>query len=379
MQRLAFVTATITAAGLLSAQPALAGDGKLMDPTLDGAPRAALMTAVGYALPEASGNVEWIIPQKLEGELTGSFDDYAGDVLVLQSFDTTSSRARSAMRRLIAAMGAARELDGVRIVGVHNPLSSETSPRFLRTKMKNITVMIDHSGEWCDELGIYKTPVTVIVDRDGIIRHAGIGLQHVREAVTELANSERSSSEAPPLPARDDRVEDAPVKPVASNYPPHNTELRGARDTQGKKAPEIAVETWHNGKPDLEGKVVVVEFWATWCGPCIRNIPHFNKLAKEYRESVVFLGISDESDRKVANFVRSRKIDYTIGSDTKRRLFKFPKPRGIPHAYIQSPDGVVRWQGHPASITNALLGQIVEASGAGTDPDEKGRWIVPAE
>jgi thiol:disulfide interchange protein DsbD len=68
-----------------------------------------------------------------------------------------------------------------------------------------------------------------------------------------------------------------------------------------------------------EGKVVVVNFWATWCVPCIQEIPGFNKLSKEYAaKGVSFLGVSmdEEGAEKVAPFLKKHPIDYTIGLGT---------------------------------------------------------------
>ncbi|CAE7262685.1 mscS [Symbiodinium necroappetens] len=368
--------APILAALAIACSPATAADESLMDPTIDGAPRAALVSSVGHLLPAETGKTEWIVPDEMGGE--ASLESFEGEVLVLQSFDTSNARSRAAMRRLIAAMGTARDLDGVTIVGVHTPKNSETASRIVRTQMKNIPVLIDHSGHWCDEVGIYETPTTIVVDRAGVIRHAGINLTHVREVVTELAGEAASTTNAKPLPARDARVKAVPTRAKATAYPAPNPNVGRATNVQGKKAPDITAEKWHTGIPNTEGKVIVVEFWATWCGPCIKNMPHLNKLAKDFRDSVVIVGMSDESAQKVSNFVRSRGLSYVIGSDPQRRLFRFANPAGIPYAWVQSPDGIVRWQGHPARLTEELLEQIVEASGAGEGPEESGRWVTDA-
>src|SRR5436309_2703130 len=65
---------------------------------------------------------------------------------------------------------------------------------------------------------------------------------------------------------------------------------------QGKPAPALVLKGWINSKPltaaDLKGKIVVLDFWATWCGPCIASIPHNNELAKKFADkAVVFIGI----------------------------------------------------------------------------------------
>src|SRR5262245_55724643 len=63
----------------------------------------------------------------------------------------------------------------------------------------------------------------------------------------------------------------------------------------GKPMPALTVAKWKNGevKPDdMKGKVVVIDFWATWCGPCIKAIPHTNEIAEKYKEKgVVVIGV----------------------------------------------------------------------------------------
>src|SRR5689334_9000078 len=88
----------------------------------------------------------------------------------------------------------------------------------------------------------------------------------------------------------------------------------------GSPAPALDVKTWYKGKP-VKGfeanKVYVVEFWATWCGPCIDSIPHVTKLAKANTD-VTFIGVSiweDEDKTKIQKFIDNmgEKMDYNVG------------------------------------------------------------------
>ncbi|RME76372.1 MAG: TlpA family protein disulfide reductase [Planctomycetota bacterium] len=127
----------------------------------------------------------------------------------------------------------------------------------------------------------------------------------------------------------------------------------------GEKAPEISATTWFNvkGTPTLASlskgaKAVVVEFWATWCPPCRRSIPHLNALHKELKDKGIrIVGLSDEdpNNPKVKSFIESMikaggKMDYIVGfgSDTGR-LYGV---RGIPTAAIVV-NGKIDWIGHP--------------------------------
>lgn len=146
--------------------------------------------------------------------------------------------------------------------------------------------------------------------------------------------------------------------------------LYAKNDLRGKKAPVLTVETWLNGKaPDLKGKVLYVDFWATWCGPCRELIPEINAWQEKYSKDVVFVGISAEKPDVVQGFMEKTPMKYLIGVDTKRTMSNVLGVEGIPHVMIVSADGIVRWQGFPGSeedkLTEKVLEQIIAQSKKG--------------
>lgn len=88
----------------------------------------------------------------------------------------------------------------------------------------------------------------------------------------------------------------------------------------GKPMPELKLTEWINGevKPqDLKGKVVVLDFWATWCGPCIAAFPHNNELAKDYADKgVQFIGIcTSNGQENFGKVARDANLTYPNGRD----------------------------------------------------------------
>ncbi len=124
----------------------------------------------------------------------------------------------------------------------------------------------------------------------------------------------------------------------------------------GDSAPALNVETWVKGEFNpSNAEVYVVEFWATWCGPCKRSIPHLTQLQEEYAEDgLTIVGIStDEDSSLVKKFVAQQgmKMDYTIGVDLKRRTQRnwMGKAglKGIPSAFIVDLNGIIQFIGNP--------------------------------
>ncbi len=163
----------------------------------------------------------------------------------------------------------------------------------------------------------------------------------------------------------------------------------------GDAAPPVKVAKWVKGTPLKKfetGKVYVVEFWATWCGPCKTSIPHLTELAKKYAGKVSFNGISvwesdpeqaDPADLKLAmegklpaekqphiatvqKFVTEwgDKMAYNVAADgidgtMAKTWMAASGENGIPAAFIVGKDGKIAWIGHPMSGMEEVLDQVL--------------------
>ena len=146
--------------------------------------------------------------------------------------------------------------------------------------------------------------------------------------------------------------------------------------TVGKTAPEINAASWYNtdaksvSLADLKGKVTVVEYWATWCPPCRKSIPHLNKLHKKYKDKgVVIIGLSNEKDDTVKKFVKKQDMKYIVGAGSSSG--KAYGVRGIPSAFIVGADGTLLWQGHPMNGLDAALEKALNANKPAKPAKEK--------
>jgi thiol-disulfide isomerase/thioredoxin len=150
----------------------------------------------------------------------------------------------------------------------------------------------------------------------------------------------------------------------------------------GDEAPALQIAKWVKGEPITEfesGKVYVVEFWATWCGPCIGGMPHVSELQEKYKdEGVRIIGVNIwDEPAKVAPFMEERKgrdgsvlpsgdelMEYTVAIEEKEEDGETGKMAkawmeaagqgGIPSAFIVDKESRIAWIGHPMQMDKPL-------------------------
>jgi thiol-disulfide isomerase/thioredoxin len=140
----------------------------------------------------------------------------------------------------------------------------------------------------------------------------------------------------------------------------------------GDPAPELKVTKWLRGDPVKsfeKDKIYVVEFWATWCGPCIVMMPHFADLQEEYKEKgVTFISFTttdeaNNSEEKVTTFLEKRKkLTYTFAisdsPDTDQAWKQASGQNGIPCSFVVDQKGKIAFIGHPM-LLDAVLPKVV--------------------
>ena len=132
---------------------------------------------------------------------------------------------------------------------------------------------------------------------------------------------------------------------------------RGARSLVGKKAPALHLTQWIPNKPDTSGKFLLLDFWATWCPPCRRSIPKLNQIQQQFTNQLVVIGITSEPESTVRSFYK-KHIHYWVGIDSQNEMASKIQLRYIPHALLVDPEGIVRWQGNPA--TGELTPKLIQ-------------------
>jgi uncharacterized protein (TIGR03435 family) len=144
---------------------------------------------------------------------------------------------------------------------------------------------------------------------------------------------------------------------------------RPALAKKGLPAPQITLNKLLNapvsglrGWDALDGKVVVLEFWATWCEPCVDYIPKLNQLAERFRgKPVVFLHVTDESEEDVRAFLKLNRLEGWVAPEAPAEVFKAFRVYGRPHTVLIGRDGRVagfpRGELEPETVMELLAGQ----------------------
>jgi thiol-disulfide isomerase/thioredoxin len=138
----------------------------------------------------------------------------------------------------------------------------------------------------------------------------------------------------------------------------------------GDPAPPIVARKWIKGNPVTNfkpGMVYVVEFWATWCGPCQSAMPHLSELARKYKGKAEVISIDVKEDKKtdflpkVERFVKwsGDRMDYAVAVDDtddimQKTWLTAAGSNGIPHLFIVDQQGKIAWHGHPNHMDDVL-------------------------
>jgi thiol-disulfide isomerase/thioredoxin len=135
---------------------------------------------------------------------------------------------------------------------------------------------------------------------------------------------------------------------------------RTEKSMVGQPLPKLSVQ-WLEKKPDTEGKPMIVEFWATWCPPCRESIPHLNEIYAKYKDKgLQVVGITDENRAKIIKFEKDVPIEYPVGLDVGGKYSKPFGIQGIPHAVLVDKSGKVVWEGHPMSLKDSQIEEILK-------------------
>lgn len=144
---------------------------------------------------------------------------------------------------------------------------------------------------------------------------------------------------------------------------------QGVNVKVGQKVSDLNITDYILNVPkdkNFSGKFKVIDFWATWCGPCLGAVPHLNDLQEQYKDNknIVFLSISDEKPQKIQQTLKKVTFaSYVVSDQSKKTHQEYIMKEGsysIPQAFLVDNQNIVRWIGHPQKINKELLDKFLK-------------------
>ncbi len=366
----------VAAAGMLAMSPAVVREG-------DSAHREKVSQLEAKAFPATAlaGLGEWVGGEAFTE--SGLTDGQVVAFAIIDSQNAAAMTLLNTMTRLARTHGD----KGLRVFAVHGEENWDALTALADQGRVRIPVAKDAGGAFAKAVLSDDVPDVYIIDRAGNLRYADFETRVLELAVTRLlrestaqaaenARLESKSRDAlmaerptPAVaPARTSTNKATPEQYRAAAWPAHNDGTLHGKNVQGQPLPvALGSETWLTTKQDLTGKVVVLDFWATWCGPCIAVMPRLDEMQKRNPQKLAVLGVAGqarqgypEDANAVRNFMNKNKHSYGQVIDPQQRVYKSLEIRAIPHVVVLSTDGVVRWQGNPhSSAFQAAVDQIL--------------------
>jgi thiol-disulfide isomerase/thioredoxin len=137
----------------------------------------------------------------------------------------------------------------------------------------------------------------------------------------------------------------------------------------GEKAPQILVSDWIENAPkdkSFANKFIVLEFWTTWCGPCLASVPHLNQLQNEFKaqSDLIFVSMTNEKVEKVQKLLKRVPFQSAVVTDVTNQTQKNYSEHGdglvgLPSTILIDKNNVIRWVGIPTELTKKVLSDFV--------------------
>ena len=141
----------------------------------------------------------------------------------------------------------------------------------------------------------------------------------------------------------------------------------------GKMAPNINITDYIFNTPsdkNFKNKFILLEFWATWCGPCLEEVPSLNKLQEKFKskKDFVFISITNEKPDKVLRTLKRIPFNSIVVSDQTGKTFKnFIEDKdgsySIPKTILIDNKGIVKWIGSPYDLNDLILDKFINLEG----------------
>lgn len=313
-------------------------------------------------------------------------ESLSGKVVIMDFWATWCGPCMASMPHMKELYAKHHEADGVEIIG----MSRDRDEATLRKTKDEVGMpwlhVYDEDGSISKKFNVTGIPQIFIFSRTGEFLWAGHPMSMdeplakilADDGITSAAFANKDDGQPKSIPA----MKKTPAMTAAKTTDGEAPKMVAAAAIKPMPAPaqpqEPRVPLEIGAKPeftlsfvggeqvtneDLKGKIVVMDFWATWCGPCMAAMPHMIELQKEYGDKgIQIVGISLDKSMDTLKQTLADKPDMSWPQhyDPDRVITKQFGVSGIPTIYILSPEGEVLWRGHPNAMDAPLKQAIAD-------------------
>ncbi|MFN8671188.1 MAG: TlpA disulfide reductase family protein [Candidatus Sericytochromatia bacterium] len=130
-----------------------------------------------------------------------------------------------------------------------------------------------------------------------------------------------------------------------------------------EKAPEINAINFETKETltleQFKDKIILLDFWATWCGPCLESMPYLNKIQERYKEDIVVIAISDEKDKTIKKFLKDKKFNFIIGQDINNDTNIAYPHSWIPYTVMINKNKEILGEIFPLKLTYNMIDKMI--------------------
>lgn len=299
---------------------------------------------------------EWIGKPALDFHVTDlngealSLEQYRGQVVLLDFWATWCPPCIAEIPNVKKTYEKYKD-QKFQIVGISLDRSREPLEAYIQKESLTWLHYWDNTGKIANLYKVVGIPSTFLIDGEGVIRKTNLRGYRLETAVAELVkeNLAKPADASTKTPASKSIPATKLVKPETT---PQKEALQkpvraDPSEWVGKPAPDFQVTDLKGetlSLKDYRGQVVLLDFWATWCGPCIAEMPKLKKTYEKYKnQNFQIIGISlDRSEEPLAAYIEKEGLAWVHYWDESRDIRNLYKVWGIPTAFLIDSEGIIR-------------------------------------